>query len=114
MTTSGETKMNLQKMMKQAQAMQSKMQEMQAQMEAKEVEGQSGGGLVKITLTGKGAAVKLVIDPSLINPSEKEMLEDLVIAAINDAKNKADSAAADEMSKLTAGLPLPAGFKLPM
>ncbi len=106
--------MNLQKMMKQAQAMQAKMGQVQAEIEAKEVEGQSGGGVVKITLTGKGHCLRLSLDPSIINASDKEVLEDLIIAAINDAKNKADETAANEMSKLTAGLPLPPGFKLPM
>lgn len=106
--------MNLQKMMKQAQAMQAKMGQVQAEIEAKEVEGSSGGGAVKITLTGKGHALRLSIDPSVINASEKDILEDLIVAAINDAKNKADTAAADEMSKLTAGLQLPPGFKLPV
>lgn len=106
--------MNLQKMMKQAQAMQMKMQEAQAQIEAQQVEGQSGGGMVKITMTGKGQALGLAIAPSLMNTAEKDMLEDLIVAAINDAKGKADATANDAMSKVTAGLPLPPGFKLPM
>jgi nucleoid-associated protein EbfC len=105
--------MNLQKMMKQAQAMQAKMGQVQAEIEAKEVEGQSGGGLVKIVLTGKGNARSISIDASLLKAEEKETLEDLVVAAINNAKNSADALAASEMSKITAGLPLPAGMKLP-
>ena len=105
--------MNLQKMMKQAQEVQSKMGEMQARLEEEETEGSSGGGMVKIVLTGKGAARRLQIDASLINPTEKDMLEDLVVAAINDAKTKVDNRAAQEMSKLAGGLGLPPGVKLP-
>lgn len=104
---------NIQKMMQQAQAMQSKMADIQAKMEAQEVEGQSGGGMVKVVITGKGIAKKLTIDESLLDKSEKEVLEDLVIAAFNDAKQKSESAFSDEMGALTAGLPLPPGMKLP-
>ncbi len=105
--------MNLQKMMKQAQEMQSKMAQMQEELESREFEGASGAGMVKVTLTGKGAMTKLSIDASLMNADEKDMLEDLIIAAHNDAKTKADDGAADEMKKLTGGLQLPPGMKMP-
>jgi DNA-binding YbaB/EbfC family protein len=105
--------MNIQKMMKQAQEMQAKMAEMQARLEAEEVEGASGGGMVKIRLNGKHHMLKLSIDTSLVNPAEKEMLEDLIVAAYNDAKGKIDSNASTQMSQLTSGLSLPPGFKLP-
>jgi len=105
--------MNIQKMMKQAQEMQSKLQKMQAELEAQEFEGTSGGGKVSITLTGKGALTKISIDAALIDPSDKEMLEDLIIAAHNDAKQKSDDAMASAMSDVTGGLKLPAGMKLP-
>ena len=100
-------------LLKQAQAMQAKMAEFQANLEQVTVEGQSGGGMVKVTLSGKGALAKLSIDDSLIVPAEKEMLEDLVIAAHADAKAKLEERVAAEMSKITGGLPLPPGFKLP-
>jgi len=100
-------------MMKQAQALQSKLQESQEELQRLEVEGQSGGGLVKVTLTGKGEMKAVAIDPSLLSPSDKEMVEDLVIAAFADAKAKVDRAAAEKMQSLTAGLPLPPGMKLP-
>lgn len=103
--------MNIQKMMKQAQEMQAKLGQMQADMEAKEVEGASGGGAVKLTLTGKGQLLKISLEPSAL--ADKEMLEDLIIAAHNDAKNKADAMLADAMSSATSGLNLPAGLKLP-
>lgn len=105
--------MNLQKMMKQAQAMQQKMAEIQEKAEAQEVDGSSGGGMVKATLNGKGVALKIVIDPSIVNADDKEMLEDLVVAAFNDAKKKSEDAFAEEMSQLTAGMPMPPGMKLP-
>lgn len=105
--------MNLQKMMKQAQDMQNKMAQMQEELESREFEGASGGGMVKLSLTGKGALTKLSIDASLMNADEKDMLEDLIIAAHNDAKQKADDGASEEMKKLTGGLQLPPGMKLP-
>jgi nucleoid-associated protein EbfC len=105
--------MNIQKMMKQAQQMQQKMLQMQDELGAKEYEGNAGGGLVKVTVNGKGAMLKAAIDSSLIVADEKEMLEDLIVAAYNDAKNKADGAASDEMGKLTGGMGLPADFKMP-
>lgn len=105
--------MNIQKMMKQAQAMQSKMADIQAKMELQEAEGQAGGGMVKAVVTGKGVAKKITIDDSLMEKSEKEMLEDLIVAAFNDAKKKADATMEQEMSSLTAGLQLPPGMKMP-
>lgn len=87
---------------------------MQAKMEAEEGEGSSGGGLVNVRVNGKGLALAISIDSKLMDPSEKEMLEDLVVAAFNDAKSKMEERMAAEMSKLTAGMPLPPGFKLPL
>jgi len=105
--------MNIQKMMKQAQEMQAKLGSLQSEMEAREFEGQSASGAVKITLTGKGHMTKIMLDPSLLVAEEKEMLEDLILLAHRDAKAKADSALADAMGALTGGLNLPAGMKLP-
>lgn len=105
--------MNIQKMMKQAQEMQSKLAQMQTALESSEMEGQAGNGLVKITLTGKGVMRRLSIDPSLMVAEDKEMLEDLIIAAHNDARTKIDEATQAGMSSVTGGLNLPAGFKLP-
>lgn len=104
---------NLAQMMKQVQDMQTRMADMQDKLGDLEIDGASGGGMVKVTLNGKGAMKALKIDPSLVNPAEIEVLEDLVIAAINDAKAKVDDMTQTEMSKLTGGLPLPPGFKLP-
>lgn len=103
---------NILSMMKQAQELQSKMAELQAELERMEVEGTSGGGLVTATLTGKGMLSRLSIDPSLIKPDEAEILEDLIIAAHNDAKQKAEKNMTEKMQALTAGLPLPPGMKL--
>ena len=105
--------MNIQKMMKQAQQMQQKMAEMQAQMEQREFVGKAGGGMVEITVNGKGTMLKAAIDDSLLNKDEKDMLEDLIVAAFNDAKNKVDSESQNELSSLTSGLGLPANFKMP-
>ena len=104
---------NLGDMMKQVQAMQSRMAEVQAKLEQATVTGQSGGGLVKMTLTGKGAMTAVVIDPSLMKPEERDILEDLILAAHTDAKNKSEAMMAEEMKAVTGGLPLPPGFKLP-
>jgi DNA-binding YbaB/EbfC family protein len=104
---------NLGNLMKQAQQMQAKMADMQAKVGEMEVEGVSGGGMVRITMTGKGEARRISIDPSLLNPDEVDMLEDLLVAACNDARGKSDALMQGEMSKLTAGLPLPPGMKLP-
>ena len=104
---------NLGQMMKQAQQMQTKMAELQARLGEMEVGGQSGGGMVQATLTGKGELRRLKIDPALAKPDEVEVLEDLVVAAVNDARQRADAMVAEEMSKLTGGLELPPGLKLP-
>jgi DNA-binding YbaB/EbfC family protein len=105
--------MNIQKMMKQAQQMQQKITELQADLEKRETEGAAGGGMVKVTLNGKGSMLKISIDPSLIDKDEKEMLEDLIVAAHNDAKGKVESSFNDEMGKVAGGLGLPGGLKLP-
>jgi DNA-binding YbaB/EbfC family protein len=99
-------------LMKQAQAMQQKLQDAQAELDTLEVEGSSGGGLVKVTVTGKGALKAIGIDPSLIVPDEKEILEDLIVAAMNDARTKAERATQERMAEVTKGLPLPPGLKL--
>ena len=104
---------NLGEMMKQVQAMQGRMTEMQAKLEEATVTGQSGGGLVKVTLSGKGAMTGLVIDPSLLKPEEKDILEDLIVAAHSDAKAKSEAMMAEEMKSVTGGMALPPGFKLP-
>ena len=104
---------NLGQMMKQAQQMQAKMAELQAALDQAEVTGQSGGGMVAITTSAKGEPRKVKIDPSLANPAEVEGLEDLIVAALRDARQKGDALVSEEMSKLTGGLQLPPGFKLP-
>ena len=104
---------NLAGLMKQAQQMQSKMQEMQARLESIEVEGVAGAGLVAVTLNGKGELRRVKIDPKLADPADIEMLEDLIVAAHRDAKSKIEAMAQDEMQKVTGGLQLPPGMKLP-
>ena len=104
---------NISQLMKQAQAMQEKMAEMQAQLEAVEMIGVAGGGSVQLTLNGKGDVKKVRIDKTLIDPGEVEVLEDLIVAAFNDAKRKVSAHAEQEMQKLTGGLELPGGIKLP-
>ena len=104
---------NLGNLMKQAQQMQAKMQEMQQRLAEMEVEGAAGGGMVKVTATGKGDVKRLKIDKSLVDPNDVEVLEDLIVAAINDARGKADAMSVEEMQKLTGGLNLPPGIKLP-
>jgi DNA-binding YbaB/EbfC family protein len=99
--------------MQMAQNAQAELQKAQDNLDKIEVEGVAGGGLVKIQATAKGRILTVDIDESLLNPSEKTMLEDLVAAAINDARGKADAAAAGEMQKMSSTLPLPPGFKLP-
>ncbi len=99
-------------LMKQAQAMQTKMQEMQEELERIDVEGQSGGGVVRVTLSAKGQMKGISIDPSLLVASEKEILEDLILAAQEDARKKADRLMQEKMQAVTAGLPLPPGLKL--
>ncbi|MDX1949253.1 MAG: YbaB/EbfC family nucleoid-associated protein [Rickettsiales bacterium] len=105
--------MNINQLMKQAQNMQKKLMEAQSQVEEMEVSGASGGGMVKITINGKGHAKSIEIAPELINPSEKDILEDLIIAAINDANSKKEDEASKRMADLTGGLQLPPGFKMP-
>jgi DNA-binding YbaB/EbfC family protein len=100
-------------LMKQAQAMQSKMQDMQAEIERIYVEGQSGGGLVRVTLSAKGMMKSVVVDASLMKPEEKEILEDLIVTAHEDARKKAERVMEEKMKEVTAGLPLPPGMKLP-
>jgi len=103
---------NIGQMMKQAQMMQENMRRMQEQLGAMEVEGQSGSGLVKIVMTCKHEVRRVSIDPSLVG-DDKEMLEDLVVAAFNDATRKVEATVQEKMSALTAGMGLPAGLKLP-
>jgi DNA-binding YbaB/EbfC family protein len=99
-------------MMKKAAELQSKMQQMQAELETLEIEGSSGGGVVKVVLNGKGDLKSVNIDHSLMNPDEKEILEDLLVAAHSDARKKSEGAMAEKMKALTGGLPLPPGLKL--
>lgn len=105
--------MNINKMMKQAQAMQKQMNEVQEKMAAMEVTGTSGGGMVSVTLSGKGDAKKVKIDPKSVDSEDIEMLEDLIVAAINDAKKKSEEVLSGEMGKVTGGMSLPPGMKLP-
>jgi DNA-binding YbaB/EbfC family protein len=104
---------NLANMMKQAQQMQQRMQEMQAELEQREVQGAAGGGMVTVTLNGKSELKSIRIDPALMKEDEREVLEDLIKAAHADAKARADREMAEQMQKLTAGMPLPPGMKLP-
>ena len=104
--------MDLMKMMKQAQEIQGRMQQMQEGLAGMEVEGQSGAGLVTVRLTGKLDLRSLKIDPSLIKPEDAEILEDLIVAAYQDAKAKAETAVQAKMQSITGGLPLPPGLKL--
>lgn len=99
--------------LKMAQEAQNELQKAQDNLESVEVEGVSGGGMVKIRATAKGRILGVEIDESLLQPSEKSMVEDLIAAAINDARAKADAAATVEMQKMQSSLPLPPGFKLP-
>jgi nucleoid-associated protein EbfC len=98
--------------MKQAQQLQAQMQKMQEQLAAMEIDGQAGAGLVKVTLNGKGEMRRVNIDPSLMKPDEREILEDLVVAACQDAKNKVEAAVQSKMQEMAGGLPLPPGLKL--
>ncbi|MBD8909569.1 YbaB/EbfC family nucleoid-associated protein [Methylorubrum zatmanii] len=99
--------------MKQAQAMQEKMASLQSELEAVEVSGASGGGAVSVRMTAKGQVLGVSIDPSLMVADEREILEDLIVAACNDARAKAEATAQEKMAELTKGLPLPPGMKLP-
>ncbi len=104
---------SFEEIMAMAQNAQADLQKAQDNLDSVEVEGAAGGGLVKVRATAKGRIIGLSIDDSLINVGEKSMLEDLITAALNDAKAKADAAAGEEMSKMTSGMTLPPGFKLP-
>ena len=104
---------NIEDLMKMAENAQAELMKAQEGLDRIEVEGISGGGLVRIRASAKGRIIGVTIDDSLLQPSEKQMLEDLVAAAINDARAKADQVANAEMQKMTSGLPLPPGFKLP-
>jgi DNA-binding YbaB/EbfC family protein len=100
-------------MLAMAQNVQAELAKAQANLDTIEVEGVAGGGLVKVRASAKGRIIAVDIDPSLLAPAEKQMVEDLIAAAINDARAKADAASNAEMTKMTSGLPLPPGFKLP-
>jgi DNA-binding YbaB/EbfC family protein len=100
-------------MMKQARELQTRMEQLQQEVGALEIEGSSGGGLVTVTMTGKSEMKRIHIDPSLIKPEETEILEDLIVAAVNDARSKAEAKLAERMRELTGGLQLPPGMKLP-
>ena len=105
--------MNLANMMKQAQQMQSKMTDMQENLKNIEIMGESAAGMCQVTLNGKGEAKKLEIDPALVTPDDIGVMEDLILAAFNDAKAKVEAKMQEKMSELTGGIPLPEGFKLP-
>jgi DNA-binding YbaB/EbfC family protein len=105
--------LNIGQMMKQVQDMQAKMGQMQEKLGDMEASGQAGNGLVKTSMNGKGALKAIKIDPSLVDPAEIEMLEDMVVAAVNDAKAKVDALIAGETEKLMGGAKLPPGLKLP-
>lgn len=105
--------LDLEKIMQMAQNAQAELQKAQDNLDSVEVEGASGGGLVKVRASAKGRIIGIQIDDSLMKVEDKPMLEDLIAAALNDARAKADQAAAAEMQKMSAGLPLPPGFKLP-
>ena len=100
-------------LLKQAQDLQAKMADMQAKLETLEVDGESGGGMVRVTLNGKSVMKRVDIDASMMSADEKEVLEDLIVAAHNDAKAKLEQRLAEEMANVTGGLGLPAGLKFP-
>ena len=100
-------------LMKKAQAVQAKMKDVQEELERLEVEGQSGGGMVKITLNAKGQMRRIALDPTLLKPEDGEIVDDLILAAHADARAKADRVTEEKMQAVTAGLPLPPGMKLP-
>ena len=104
---------NLDEIMAMAQNIQAEMQKAQDKLDHVEVEGVSGGGLVKVRATAKGRVTAIDLDDSLLQPSEKQMLEDLIAAAFNDARAKADAASQEQLQELTSGFQLPPGFKLP-
>lgn len=104
---------NLAGLMKQATQMQARMEEMQSKLEGMTIEGNAGAGMVQVTLNGKGDMKAIKVDPKLADPNEMEMLQDLIIAACADARKLLDERASEEMKKVTGGLNLPAGLKLP-
>jgi nucleoid-associated protein EbfC len=104
---------NIAGLMKQASQMQQKMEEMQARLAAAEIQGVAGAGMVSLVINGKGEMKSIKIDPKLADPAEMEMLQDLIVAAAADARRKMEAAAAEEMQKITGGLNLPPGMKLP-
>lgn len=104
---------NLAQMMKSAQDIQQKMADLQTEMVNIEVVGKSGGGMCQVTLNGKGEAKQVLIDPSLVRPEDASVLEDLIVAAINDAKGKSEELMREKMQELTGGIPLPPGMTLP-
>ena len=104
---------NIGNMMKQAQQLQKKMADAQEKLNSIEVEGISGGGMVKVLATAKGDIKRIMIDDSLMIKEEKEMTEDLIVAAINDARQKGEAASQEEMKSVTGGIPLPPGIKMP-
>jgi len=104
---------NIAGLMKQASQMQAKMAEMQTKLESIEVDGAAGAGMVTVMLSGKGEMKRVKIDPKLVDPADVEMLEDLIVAAHTDAKRKLEAVTAEEMQKVTGGLQLPPGMKLP-
>jgi len=104
---------NLGNMLKQAQELQSRMADMQAKLSDVELDGSAGGGMVTVTVNGKGEMRRVKIDPALVDPNEVEILEDLLVAAANDAKARVEARVQEEMGKLTGGLNLPPGLKLP-
>jgi nucleoid-associated protein EbfC len=104
---------SLDDIVKMAQNVQAELEKAQANLDAIEVDGAAGGGLVKVKASAKGRIIAVDIDESLLQPSEKQILEDLIAAALNDARAKADAASSAEMGKMKSGIPLPPGFKLP-
>lgn len=100
-------------LMKQAQAMQQKLADVQAELEKQSVTAEAGGGMVRVTMSAKGELKSISIDPSLLKPEEKEIIEDLIVTAQSEARKKADALMADAMKSVTGGLPLPPGMKLP-
>ena len=99
-------------MMGKVREMQARMERVQAELDALEIEGQSGGGLVKVTMNGKGDLRRIRLDPSLMKPDEAEIVEDLIVAAAKDAKSKVEATMQSKMAEVTGGLPLPPGLKL--
>ena len=103
----------LQKLFKEVQRIQQKMEELHKELETREVEAQVGGGMVKVVANGKQEIIRIEIERELINPEEKEMLEDLIVAGVNEALRRAKAIVEEELAKLTGGLPLPPGFRFP-